>query len=166
MNLSDIFTAQSSDSSAYSMVVKLIGQNNALGNLNSMTVYDLKLLDQNGNPITKFTGKIKVKVLIPSGMSSGMKVFWYNPADGTLTDMNAMQENGYLVFETSHFSDYAIAQFSSPVSAPNTVPAPIQNPKTGSDTGKNAYVPLALLGMGSMTLVVIVKKRAKYRVKK
>ena len=159
-------TAQSSDSSAYSMVVKLIGQNNALGNLNSMTVYDLELLDQNGNPITKFTGKIKVKVPIPAGMSGGMNVFWYNPAAGTLTDMNAVQENGDLVFETSHFSDYAIAQLSSPMPAPNTVPAPIQNPKTGSDTGKNQYVQLALLGMGSMTLVVIVRKWAKYRVKK
>ena len=83
------------------------------GDPNSIVIYDLKLLDQNGSPITGFTGKIKVKIKIPDGCSGDLHVYWYDPETGTLTDMDAAVENGYLVFKTSHFSLYAIAQLGS-----------------------------------------------------
>ena len=152
---------QGSSSSSCSVMEKLIGQDKSLGNLNSLTVYDLKLLDQNGNPVTNFTGKIKVKIPIPAGMSGNLKVLWYNPADGTLTDMNAVQENGYLVFETSHFSFYAIAQLGS---TPPAAFSPVQNPKTGSSNWP--LFPLAVLGGGAAIGAVIIKRRRFFKIKK
>ncbi|ADU27868.1 beta strand repeat-containing protein [Ethanoligenens harbinense] len=168
---------QSSGSSADSVVENLIRQNGSLGNLNHLTVYDLKLLDQNGNPIEHFAGKIKVKIPIPVGMSGNLKVLWYNPAVGTLTDMHATREGGYLVFETSHFSYYAVAQLASSSdtgsstgttkdtgSSTGTTSGTVPNPKTGS--GGWPILPLALLGGSAATSAIIMKRRKISRRKK
>lgn len=45
--------------------------------------------------------------------NTGKQTFTYDDADGTVTDMNAKQQNGYLVFETTHFSYYAVAELSA-----------------------------------------------------
>jgi hypothetical protein len=154
-----IYSTISSDSTQ-STVEKLIEQNRSLGNLNGLMVYDLKLLDQNGNPITNFTGKIKVNIPIPVGMSGNLKVFWYNLTDDKLTDMGAVKENGYLVFETTHLSYYAIAQLAASVAQPATTP--------NTSTGDNSipFSLLALLGLGSTAGLVVVRKSAQYKLKK
>lgn len=77
--------------------------------LKDLKIYDIKLLDQNGRPVTSFQGKVKVKIPIPEGLSGDLHVFWYNDKNNKLVDMNAKAEDGYLVFETTHFSYYAIA---------------------------------------------------------
>ncbi len=97
-------------SADYAAVLGLLGSNQS-----GLVLYDLRLLDQNGTPITGFTGKIKVRIKIPDGFSGDLHVYWYDPATRTLTDMNATAENGCLVFETSHFSFYAIAKLASPI---------------------------------------------------
>ena len=159
---------QGDGTSAYSIVGKLIGQNESFGSLSGLTVYDLKLLDQSGNPIEQFTGKIKVKLRIYSGMSGDLKVFWYNPADDTLTDMHASQEDGYMVFETNHFSYYAIAQLKSSGTSPDTSSGTTSgttgNPKTGSDN--RPLILLALFASGSAAGTIIIKHRRIYRIKK
>ena len=70
------------------------------GKVDKLAVYDLELLDQNGKAITEFTGKIKVKLAIPAGMSGNLHVLWYDDATGKIVDMEAAVEDGYLVFET------------------------------------------------------------------
>ena len=154
-------TVQIGSNSICSAVKKIIGQNRAFGNLGSLTVYDLKLLDQNGNPVKTFTGKIKVKVPIPAGMTGNLEVLWYNPAGGTLTNMNAVQENGYLVFETGHFSYYAVAQL---VGVSFAKSAPVQNQKTGS--GNWPFYLLTVLGVSAAIGAVIVKRRRFIKLKK
>ena len=149
-------------------VAGLLAQNSSLGSADSFVLYDLKLLDQNGSAITGFTGKITVKIPIPDGMSGDLHVYWYNPGNGTLTDMNARQENGYLVFETTHFSNYAIAGPSTNISsgsgtsASNSTSgtASIPNPDTGS--GTNPFIPAILFG-GILSGIVIGQKNNKNR---
>jgi hypothetical protein len=146
----------SNGSAAYSIVENQIGNGERL---DSLTVDNLKLLDQNNNPIENFTGKITVKIPIPDGMSGDMHVYWYDDADGTMTDMNAKQENGYLVFETTHFSYYAVAALSAPASSdPHTIP----NPATGS--GSFPFLPAVLLSITGYGLAVVIKGR-KFRKK-
>lgn len=150
-------SSQSSEGgTSYSAVFKLISGNASLDNLDHLALYDMKLLDQNGNPVENFTGKIKVKVKIPSGMRGNLHVLWYNPNSNTLTDMNAVQENGYLVFETTHFSFYAIAQLSTISS---------DSMGTNPDTGDENFptVPLVLPGTGFAIGLTIMKKRLKFR---
>lgn len=72
-------------------------------------LYNLKLLDQNGSPITGFNGKVAVKIPVPAGLHGTPHVFRYEESAGTLTDMNAVLENGFLVFSTEHFSYYVVA---------------------------------------------------------
>jgi hypothetical protein len=114
-----------SEESGYRLVKKLIDDNATIANLQNLVLYDLKLVDLNGNPITNFEGIIKVKLRIPEGMSGDLRVYWYNTDTQELVDMNAVIEGDYLVFETDHFSYYAIAQIA-------TEDPPSVNPDTGS----------------------------------
>jgi hypothetical protein len=148
---STILPKSGEESVLYTAVDELIRSSN-LGSISSLTVYDLKLLDQNGNPITNFTGKIKVKIPIPEGMSGTPHIFWYNPVDNMITDMNAAEENGYMVFETTHFSYYAVAALKSAAK-------PISNPLTGR--GLYLIFPLALLGLGAVGFMRIKKRKLK-----
>lgn len=71
--------------------------------------YDLKLLDQNGNPLTGFGGRVTVRLPLPAGVRGTPHVLRYEESTGTFSDMNATLENGFLVFSTDHFSYYAVA---------------------------------------------------------
>ena len=71
--------------------------------------YDIKLLDQNGNLISSFTGSVTVRIPIPAGIHGTPRVYRYEESAKSFTDMNAKEENGYLVFTTTHFSYYIVA---------------------------------------------------------
>ena len=86
----------------------VISQTN-LNLIGSPFVYNIKLLDQNGNPITSFSGTVTVKVAIPAGIHGTPHIFRYEESTGTFTDLGATVENGFLVFQTTHFSYYVIA---------------------------------------------------------
>lgn len=53
-------------------------------------------------------GKGQVKIPLPDGFrTNALKVYRCND-DGTLLDMNGYVENGYIIFETDHFSYYLV----------------------------------------------------------
>lgn len=146
---STILPESGTGSEYYGIIKGLIGSRNP-GSLSSLAVYDLKLLDQNSKQVTNFTGKIKAMFPIPEGISGVPHIFWYNPENKNLIDMNATKENGYLVFETTHSGYYAVE-------------ASVPNPPEGK---KNTLIfLLVLFGIGTAGLVV-VRKRMKDRVKK
>ena len=122
--------------------------------LDDLIIYNLNLVDQNRNPITSFTGEITVRIPIPKGLSGNLHVYWYNDKNDTATDMNAKQENGYLVFKTTHFSYYAIAEVSILNSSSScSVPSP-----TTSDHSF-PYLPIALLGVTGCVIAVVFKNK-------
>lgn len=139
-----------SDDPAYTIVLKLIENDQTIGSLQQLTVYSVELLDQNGNPVTKITGQIKVKVPIPDGMNGDPHIYWYDSAGNKLVDMKATREGGYLAFYTSHFSFYAVAQLG----ASST---PVSNFKTGSDDWP--LIPWAALGSSSAAMIICMKRR-------
>ena len=69
--------------------------------------------------------------------------------DGIVTPMNATREGGYLVFTTTHFSDYAIVG--------KVIAKEI--PKTGSPIDSNSLVGLGMLFLLA-GLFIVRKKRA------
>ncbi len=87
----------------------------ALGIIGTLHLYNVKLLDQSGNSVTGFTGTVAVRLPIPAGLKGTPHVFRYE-SGGALTDMNAVVENGCLVFSTTHFSEYVIAGTGSTIS--------------------------------------------------
>lgn len=54
------------------------------------------------------------------------------PSTGNLTDTGAPQKDGYLVFDTTHFSYYAVAQLRSRFSS-GSYSTPVSNPKAGDE---------------------------------
>lgn len=152
---STVLPESGTGSEYYGIVKGLIGSSN-LGSISSLAVYQVNLLDQNSKQVTNFAGKIKVIFPIPAGVSGVPHIFWYNPANGTLTDMNATQENGNLVFETTHFGYYAVASLKSASTSVPSLPA---------GRGNTLIFLLALLGIGAIGLVV-VRRRMKHQVKK
>lgn len=151
----DVIPASGAGSERFAAVQGPLGGDNLTG----LALYDLKLLDQNGGPIEPVSGAVKVKIKIPDGMSGDLRVYWYDPDTNKLTNMNAAVEDGYLVFETTHFSAYAIAQ---PAAASS---APVTNPKSGAG-GTMPLVPLALLGCGAAAGILFMKRRKAFRIKR
>ena len=160
-------------STVYNMAKKLIGNYETSNTLKNLILYDLRLFDQNHKAISGFSGTITVRMPIPDGMNGNLHVYWYDDAKGKVSDMNATQENGYLVFDTTHFSYYALAEFakkSSPGSNVSSAGASTQtfptgnltsssgtNPKTGD--GSFPLVPIAVLAISECAWIVLIKDK-------
>jgi hypothetical protein len=73
------------------------------------TAYDISLVDENNNKVQPKEA-VKVKIPCPNEYD-GTKCKVYRVNDnGDLTDMNAEYKDGYMVFETDHFSTYIITE--------------------------------------------------------
>jgi hypothetical protein len=83
------------------------------------SLYRLKLLDQNGNDISSFSGSATIKIPLPLGLRGTPRVFRYE-SDGKLTDMKVTVENGFLIFQTNHFSDYIVADTGNSITLDTT----------------------------------------------
>ena len=109
------------------------------------TLFDINLL-KNGAKVQP-NGKVKVSIPIPEGYIGAQCKVYRIEADGTKTDMNAKAENGMLVFETDHFSLYAVAQTKK-----------VQNPSTGNFVPLTVWVVVAL-SLGTMTIMTLNRKK-------
>ena len=70
-------------------------------------IYDIKMFV--GGEETQPNGKITVKIPLPSDYNPKFSfVYYVNTEKGTVEKMDAKFEDGYMVFETDHFSYYAI----------------------------------------------------------
>lgn len=72
---------------------------------NIVDLYDINLLDENGNKVQP-EGKVKIRLPLESDVLY-FTVLRIN-GDGTYTDMKAVREGDHIVFETDHFSYYVI----------------------------------------------------------
>ena len=64
------------------------------------------------------TEKVWVKVKLPDGFNASTTVVYYVSDDGTSEKMNSYIEDGYVLFETTHFSEYVIVDQSSKIQNP------------------------------------------------
>ena len=64
-------------------------------------------LTQNGAAVQP-TGEVTVKIPVPDTLDGEQCAVYREEADGTYTDMNAVYQNGYMVFTTDHFSVYIL----------------------------------------------------------
>ena len=107
------------------------------------TLFDINLLKDGAkvNP----NGKVTVSIPVPEGYTASACKIYRIESDGKKTDMDAKLENGFLVFETDHFSLYAVAQVK-PV------------PETGDASNFSHYTFMAL-ALGALMLTGLGKKR-------
>lgn len=120
-SVKNIVVTSGTDKTSIEKALSNIGYTNLLIN-------DVQLLDVDGKPITSLSGNVTVKIKVPDGAANeALCVFWYNPATGKLTNMNATRQNGYLLFTTNHFSYYVVAKA-------NASTALTENPKTSDNS--------------------------------
>ena len=70
--------------------------------------YNITLKDKDGNEVQP-NGTVEVKIPLPEGWDAENTTVSRRESDGTLTDMNAVYEDGYMIFTTDHFSEYVLS---------------------------------------------------------
>lgn len=126
--------------SAYSSITKGINANKNFSKLIGLQVYDITLLDQNGNSVQCCNGKLRVELPVSSEETDNLHIFWFNPTNKNIEDMNGFKKNGYLVFETTHLSIYAIAKVE----------------KVQINSNVDMYIPMKIIALFCCISVVIV----------
>lgn len=129
----------------------------------NVTVFDLKLLDQNSTAITQLNGKVAVTLKVEGDVNT---VLYYNDATNSVENLGGTVKNGFITFETNHFSYYMLAKTAS-TTAPslpggNNNNANVTTPSTGdnSTTTIVLFSVMALIALGT-TVVAVKAKKAK-----
>lgn len=82
--------------------------------------FDISL--QKGNEKVQPNGKVTVKIPLPEGYNAEITAVYYVAASGEKEKLESTYENGFIVFETDHFSEYVLVDEGSKVtpSQPDT----------------------------------------------
>ncbi len=78
--------------------------------------YDISFIS-NGSEVQP-NGKVTVKLPVPDGYSANFVAVYYINAFGVKTRLDSKIENGYVIFETDHFSEYVVVDESSKIESP------------------------------------------------
>ncbi|MCH5324197.1 MAG: leucine-rich repeat protein [Eubacterium sp.] len=72
-------------------------------------VYEITLIDSYGDAVQP-DGEVTVLILIPEAWKTAEEIYvYYRDESGNLTDMNAYIYGDYIVFNTTHFSEYVVS---------------------------------------------------------
>ena len=76
---------------------------------NHVYVLDISLVNEDGETVQP-GGYVTIRIPVPEGFQGYDRYFiYYEDDDGNLTNMNAVFENGYVIFTTNHFSTYILS---------------------------------------------------------
>lgn len=83
---------------------------NGAGNflINDCVLYDICLMKDEQK--TQPNGEITVSIRVPDGLEGNSCKVFYIDDSGEIIDMRAVYQNGYMVFQTDHFSYYALVE--------------------------------------------------------
>lgn len=130
------------------------------GGFSDVAVFDLKLLDQNSSEVKSLNGKISVTLKVTGDANT---VLYYDDAANKLENLGGTVANGFITFETSHFSYYLLAKTSdSAVTIATTTQATVTvaNPATG-DTRTTTAIIVAVMGMVALGTSIAAAKLKK-----
>jgi hypothetical protein len=125
-----------------------------------VALYDVSLFKDNVK--VQPDGKVKVKIKVPEDLKArtGLDIV-HIADDGTVTPMHAVVEGEYLVFITTHFSEYAIVAQSvdktTTAATANTTTNKNTIPKTGSAVDFNTLMILGIIS--TLTGLVVVRRQ-------
>lgn len=86
-------------------------------------VFDISML-LDGKTVQP-NGKVTVRIPVPKGFNPDeCKVYYVNLMTGKVEEISSYCENGYIIFETDHFSYYAIVDESSKIEKPSEPETP------------------------------------------
>ena len=122
-----------------------------LANKNVKYLLDINVLE-NGQVVKINDTKMKIKIALPEDLKGYKKyevVYILN--DEIKETVQAIVEDGYIVFETSHLSEYGI------IATEKTATTEIENPKTGDNV--SSYLATSILSIIGLTGASIITYR-------
>ena len=101
--------------------------------------YDISL--EAGGEKIQPKGYVTVKLPIPEGFNADSTVVYYVDDSGNKTKLESTTENGYVIFETDHFSEYVLVDESSKIEPPHvhSYTASITKEATCTENGTTTY---------------------------
>ena len=127
--------------------------------------YEISFKKADGTTVQP-NGTVTVKIPVPDAFKDKTIYVYRVEADGKYTDMNAKIENGFVVFETDHFSEYVLTtekQTDKPADSSDSETSSDSNSSSGStspDTGvAGLSLTLGIVALAGAAMVISRKKR-------
>lgn len=137
-------------SKEYTLDIKEVEVKEELAKKNIKFVADINIMD--GNNIVKMNNtKMKIRIAMPEDLKGYNKYEVVYLVNGEIKEtLPATVENGYIVFETTHLSQYGIV-------AKKVAENEINNPKTGDNIMVDVL--LLIVSVATISTLAIMKKR-------
>lgn len=137
----------------YKLDIKSIEVKKELADKNVKFVADINVLDGNNNVVKISNTKMKIRIALPEDLKGYDKYeVVYIVNDEIKETLPAAIENGYIVFETNHLSQYGIVGTNTGSGA---------TPQTGDSSSVLWLAILCISGVGTLTVFGISKNRKK-----
>ena len=137
----------------YKLDIKSIEVKKELADKNVKFVADINVLDGNNNVVKISNTKMKIRIALPEDLKGYDKYeVVYIVNDEIKETLPATVENGYIVFETNHLSQYGIVGTNGGSGA---------TPQTGDSSSVLWLAILCISGVGALTVFGISKNRKK-----
>ena len=139
----------------YKLDIQEVEVKKELADKNVKFIADINVLDGNNNVVKISDTKMKIKIAMPEDLKGYDKYEVVYISDGEIKEtIPATVEDGYIVFEATHLSQYGIVATSKSVTNVNI-------PKTGNTNSLALWLSAAIVSCGALTLFIIVGKKKK-----
>ena len=143
----------------YKLDIQEIEVKKELADKNVKFIADINVLDGNSNVVNISNTKMKIRIALPDDLKGYNKYEVAYILNGEIKEtMPATVENGYIVFETSHLSQYGII-------ATNTVNE-TKVPQTGDNISLALWFVVLFISGGALTVLGITNKKKKVGITK
>ncbi len=132
-------------------------------------IFDIKLLD--GNTQIQPNGMVQVTIPLPEGYDPERTVVYHIDDQGVKTKLDSLAEDGFVVFETDHFSLYVLAEENEPSEPGSTSGGsagnqPAATPAPGTGDRNSGFFWLLLLAAGAAACICCrTRKRSCHSIK-
>lgn len=138
----------------YKLDIKSIEVKKELADKNVKFVADINVLDGNNNVVKISNTKMKIRIALPEDLKGYDKYeVVYIVNDEIKETLPAAVENGYIVFETNHLSQYGIVGTNTGNGA--------KSPQTGDNSNLALWFAVLLVSGGVLTVLGITNKKKK-----
>ena len=138
----------------YKLDIKSIEVKKELADKNVKFVADINVLDGNNNVVKISNTKMKIRIALPDDLKSYDKYEVVYISNGEIKEtIPAAVENGYIVFETNHLSQYGII-------ATNTGNG-TKSPKTGDNSSLVLWFTALSISGGVLAVLGVANKKKK-----
>lgn len=139
----------------YKLDIREVEVKKELADKNVKFIADINVLDGNNNVVKISDTKMKIKIALPEDLKDYGKYEVVYISDGEIKEtIPAAVEDGYIVFEATHLSQYGIIATGSSISD-------VSIPKTGNTSSLALWLSAAIVSCGALTLFIIVGKKKK-----